>query len=45
MVGVLDSAGVGRLVSTAEATAAVAAVTARLAGVHGVGRDVPLGDW
>ncbi len=25
--------------------AAVAALTARLAGEHGVGRDVPLGDW
>jgi ornithine cyclodeaminase/alanine dehydrogenase-like protein (mu-crystallin family) len=25
--------------------AAVAALAARLAGEHGVGRDVPLGDW
>ena len=51
MARVLDSDDVRHLVDTAdaitavrEADVAVAASAARLAGEHGVGRDVPLGD-
>lgn len=56
MVRVLDSADVGRLAGrTADdeltvadlgiQDAAVAVLAVRLAGEHGAGRDVPLGDW
>lgn len=45
MVRFLDSADVRRRVSMAEAIAAVReALAARLAGEHGAGRDVPLGE-
>jgi hypothetical protein len=48
VVRVLDRDDVRRLVSMADAIAAVReafAAAARLADEHGAGRDVPLGDW